>query len=285
MGAILVHLLSDKSKRFKIGTGFSDREREDPPAIGDVVEFGYSDLTRDGIPRHPRFHRVRTDMMPRESKKTTKPKATSDHYFSMGSKDLVRDGNPKGKRVLFSGSRHWDQVAPVRAVISSIPRESTIIHGGAKGLDSLAGALAKAKGLKVEVYEADWSRGRGAGPERNQEMVDAGADIVYAFPVEGSRGTWDLVKRARKAGLPVQVYGEDFGTTERKTTKPKTTKPKTTKPKTTKPKTTKPKATKPKATSDHYFSMGSKDLVRDGSAGAKKELKRRGRDSSGKKLR
>jgi DNA ligase-1 len=114
-GAILVHLLSDKSKRFKIGTGFSDREREDPPAIGDVVEFGYSDLTRDGIPRHPRFHRVRTDMMPRESKKTTKqkttkpkttkpkatkPKATSDHYFSMGSKDLVRDGSAGAKKEL-----------------------------------------------------------------------------------------------------------------------------------------------------------------------------------------
>ncbi|MCK5653187.1 MAG: DNA ligase, partial [Gemmatimonadetes bacterium] len=200
MGALHVYLLGDKSKKFKIGTGFSDRERESPPPVGSIVEFKFNDKTARGIPRFPAFLRIRTDMMADRPKR----KATKS----------------KGKRVLFSGSRHWDRVAPVRAVISSIPRGSTAIHGGAKGLDSLAGRLAQEKGLAVEVYEADWSRGRKAGPERNQEMVDAGADIVYAFPVEGSRGTWDLVKRARKAGIPVQVYGEDFGTTKRKATKP-----------------------------------------------------------------
>ena len=200
MGALHVYLLGDKSKKFKIGTGFSDRERESPPSIGSIVEFKFNDKTARGIPRFPAFLRVRTDMM------ADRPKRKA--------------AKSKGKRVLFSGSRHWDRVAPVRAVISSIPRGSTAIHGGAKGLDSLAGRLAQEKGLAVEVYEADWSRGRKAGPERNQEMVDAGADIVYAFPVEGSRGTWDLVKRARKAGIPVQVYGEDFGTTKPKAAKP-----------------------------------------------------------------
>jgi hypothetical protein len=69
--------------------------------------------------------------------------------------------------------------------------------------------------------------------------------------------------------------------------KPKVTKPKAAKPKAAKPTRKRTKATKPKATKDaaHYFSMGSKDLLRDGSAGAKKELRRRGRDPrTGKKV-
>ena len=261
MGALHVYLLGDKSKVFKIGTGFKDYQRESPPPIGSIVEFKFNDKTARGIPRFPAFLRVRTDMMDDRPKR--------------------KAAKPKGKRVLFSGSRHWDRVAPVRAVISSIPRGSTAIHGGAKGLDSLAGRLAQEKGLAVEVYEADWSRGRKAGPERNQEMVDAGADIVYAFPVEGSRGTWDLVKRARKAGIPVQVYGEDFGTTKTKAAKP--AREKTRAKAAPKRKARKP-AAKSSRTAADYFSMSKGQLVASGDAGAKKELKRRGRDARGNKV-
>jgi len=98
-------------------------------------------------------------------------------------------------------------------------------------------------------------------------MVDAGADIAYAFPIEGSKGTWDLVKRAQKAGIPVQVYGEDFGTI-RKAEKPKRKAP-----------------AKAKLSARDYFNMGRKDLVARGDARAIKELKRRGRDAQGRKIR
>ena len=64
MGAIHAHLLEDPTKTFKIGTGFSDAEREDPPPIGSIVEFTFTDKTRAGIPRHPAFQRIRTDLMP-----------------------------------------------------------------------------------------------------------------------------------------------------------------------------------------------------------------------------
>ena len=120
--------------------------------------------------------------------------------------------NPKGKRFLFSGSRNWSDEAPVREIIFALPPGSTVVHGGAKGLDSIAGKLAKERGLKVEahpVHPAEWTRlGKSAGPARNQRMVDLGADVVYAFPLPGSKGTRVLIEQATTAGLQVIVHGE-----------------------------------------------------------------------------
>lgn len=66
-----------------------------------------------------------------------------------------------------------------------------------------------------EAHPADWGRyGKGAGPIRNREMVDAGADLVLAFPLPGpksrSRGTWDCVGAAEAHGIPVEVRELDY---------------------------------------------------------------------------
>lgn len=57
--------------------------------------------------------------------------------------------------------------------------------------------------MPIESYPADWKRdGRGAGPIRNQRMIDEGKPhIVIAFP--GGKGTADMVMRAEMAGIPV----------------------------------------------------------------------------------
>jgi DNA ligase-1 len=44
---------------FKIGSGFNDKERHQPPAIGSSISFKYNGKTRAGIPRFARFFRVR----------------------------------------------------------------------------------------------------------------------------------------------------------------------------------------------------------------------------------
>jgi len=49
-------------KVFKLGTGFSEKDRETPPKVGSVVTFGYTELTTAGIPRFPVFLRVRPDV-------------------------------------------------------------------------------------------------------------------------------------------------------------------------------------------------------------------------------
>lgn len=48
-------------RRFKIGTGFSDAERKNPPAVGSVITYKYFGLTNKGTPRFASFVRVRED--------------------------------------------------------------------------------------------------------------------------------------------------------------------------------------------------------------------------------
>lgn len=56
MGALLVEM--PNGKRFKIGTGFSDDQRRQPPPVGSVITYKYYGLTANGIPRFASFMRV-----------------------------------------------------------------------------------------------------------------------------------------------------------------------------------------------------------------------------------
>jgi len=55
LGALLVQTAD--GQRLKLGTGFSDAEREHPPAIGSWVTFRYRGLTRQGVPRFASYLR------------------------------------------------------------------------------------------------------------------------------------------------------------------------------------------------------------------------------------
>lgn len=59
VGALEVEM-SD-GKRFRIGSGLSDADRANPPPIGSLVTYRYQELTARGIPRFPRFWRVREE--------------------------------------------------------------------------------------------------------------------------------------------------------------------------------------------------------------------------------
>ena len=59
LGSLLVELKS--GTQFKIGSGFSDAERENPPPIGAVVTFKYYGNYQSGLPKFPSFLRIRHD--------------------------------------------------------------------------------------------------------------------------------------------------------------------------------------------------------------------------------
>lgn len=81
----------------------------------------------------------------------------------------------------------------------------TILHGGARGIDTAAGQAAVARGLPVEVYEANWMRfGKAGGHMRNIEMA-AVADAVIAIWDGSSPGTKDMISFSRSIGKPVYV--------------------------------------------------------------------------------
>jgi DNA ligase-1 len=57
LGALVCQLAD--GTRFRVGSGFTDDQREAPPAIGAKITFRYFELTPDGVPRFPTFLAVR----------------------------------------------------------------------------------------------------------------------------------------------------------------------------------------------------------------------------------
>jgi DNA ligase-1 len=50
-----------EGKRFRLGAGLTDAARRKPPPIGSLVTYRYQSLTPKGLPRFPRYWRVRDD--------------------------------------------------------------------------------------------------------------------------------------------------------------------------------------------------------------------------------
>src|ERR1043165_3799220 len=75
MGALLVRL--PDGTEFAIGTGFSDRERENPPGIGATVTFRYQELSDTGVPRFPSWVGVRHDASVKETQPAPLPKPSA----------------------------------------------------------------------------------------------------------------------------------------------------------------------------------------------------------------
>ncbi len=57
LGALRVR--TETGVELKLGSGLSERDRLDPPAIGTLVTYRYRGLTRSGVPRFASYHRVR----------------------------------------------------------------------------------------------------------------------------------------------------------------------------------------------------------------------------------
>ena len=58
LGALLMEM--PDGQRFALGTGFTDAQRADPPAVGALVTYRYRDRTPKGLPKFASFLRVRT---------------------------------------------------------------------------------------------------------------------------------------------------------------------------------------------------------------------------------
>jgi len=65
LGALLLEMPAadgQPAQRFKLGTGFSDAERENPPALGTYVTYRFRGLNDSGIPRFASFMRVHEEL-------------------------------------------------------------------------------------------------------------------------------------------------------------------------------------------------------------------------------
>jgi hypothetical protein len=141
----------------------------------------------------------------------TPPPNASDAHEAQVQQELADQERRRGRterehpRIAIVGSRGYPNPEHVTDYVNSLPDNTTVISGGARGVDRTAAAAARARGLAVEVYPADWNgQGRGAGMARNQQIVDT-SDQVVAFWDGQSPGTRHAIDRAQQAGKPHQV--------------------------------------------------------------------------------
>jgi hypothetical protein len=93
----------------------------------------------------------------------------------------------------------WDTLDTLRSFVPYF----TLVHGDAKGADSLADDWARCSDLETDPFPADWEQhGKAAGPIRNRQMIASGIDLLLAFP--GGKGTADMVAACKKAGIAVK---------------------------------------------------------------------------------
>lgn len=129
------------------------------------------------------------------------------------------------RRIVVTGDREWTDRAAIVAWADRIglgPGD-VVIAGGARGADTLAADVARTCSADVIEEPAAWTvhdvEGRtavpchhppsttcpAAGPRRNQKMLDVHRPtecVWFHDDLGASRGTRDMVRRARRAGLP-----------------------------------------------------------------------------------
>lgn len=118
----------------------------------------------------------------------------------------------RGFVVLCTGSREFKNRWLVRDALA-FRGIDLIIHGGARGADTLVDEEARALGIAVQVMPADWDRYKPKDPKkrnpagmiRNGQMIKERPALVIAFG-EGA-GTNHTVKLAEDAGIPVERVG------------------------------------------------------------------------------
>jgi hypothetical protein len=115
-------------------------------------------------------------------------------------------------RILLTGSLAWRWPSPVRARLAywrdQLPG-AVLVHGAARGADSIGSGIWRGWGLPDEPHPltpTDW-RGnpRGAGHARNRAMAALGADVCVAFILDGSGGSTATVATCRAAGIRVDL--------------------------------------------------------------------------------
>lgn len=112
-------------------------------------------------------------------------------------------------KIICTGSRHHKNKELIYYNLTVL-EPTFVVVGDALGADSIVRTWCKENNVECVVYYANWNEhGRAAGPIRNQMMLDKhlDADLVLAFPLEGSKGTWHMVNIA-KGKVKIQVVDE-----------------------------------------------------------------------------
>jgi hypothetical protein len=127
-----------------------------------------------------------------------------------GEEAVSADGD--NYRVIVCGTRDellvsWQN--QIGEVLDALPWNSQVAHGDCKGVDKFCDAyVTKYMGFPLFRFPYVKGAGKAGGPIRNRKMLqEFQPHLVIAFHHDPNlgRGTKDMVKQARKAGVQVKV--------------------------------------------------------------------------------
>jgi hypothetical protein len=113
--------------------------------------------------------------------------------------------------ILVTGDRNWNNPLTHGRVVENAlygyrKHSPIVVHGAARGVDTMADLFARAFNYEVRPYPADWATyHKAAGPIRNTQMLQENPDLVLAFhdDLSTSKGTKNMVNQAVRSGIPV----------------------------------------------------------------------------------
>jgi len=109
-------------------------------------------------------------------------------------------------RVIIAGSREIvNYNTLLKAITDSGFEITTVVSGGARGVDRLGERYAREHNIPIIQYIPDWDKwGKPAGYIRNKEMAD-NADALIALWDGESKGTKHMIDIAKAKGLHVHI--------------------------------------------------------------------------------
>lgn len=142
----------------------------------------------------------------------------------------------RGIKLIIAGDRNFNDYVTFTDRLEQVIKKnkwnvSEVVHGAAKGADSLADKWAKDNDVDITEKPAEWDNLKQegaiikerknpwtkkmekyncrAGHYRNTMMAEYG-DALVAFQLSGNTpGTQDMIKKAQERGLPVEVIKKD----------------------------------------------------------------------------
>lgn len=112
-------------------------------------------------------------------------------------------------KICVAGSRKIKDKELVLKALSYAPKMTTLVSGGAEGVDKLAEEIAKEMNIPIEQWIPDWhTHGKKAGYLRNRNMVNH-CDFVIVVWDGNSKGSKHTMDIAMEKGKPVLVVMKD----------------------------------------------------------------------------
>lgn len=109
-------------------------------------------------------------------------------------------------KTIIAGSRTYNDKVCIHNILDALKHTITeVVCGEARGVDTIGKQWAILNEIPIHKFHADWlTHGISAGPIRNEQMAQY-AESCIVFWNGKSRGTEDMIKRARRYKLNLVI--------------------------------------------------------------------------------